>query len=387
MTSKPRIFFLNLDYYLSREIPLALQELGLTFLNFRPNDLGIPVKEFLQRTAEAISRFRPDFVLTVNALGLDETGYMAQFFDARKIPLLIWFVDSPDLFLFGREHIYPQNSLFFSCDPDGREKAAGTIAKDMHYLPLAADKTRMKKPGDTPRIPVSFLGDTWSVKIAACLKNHDLPAYFLRESGRVARAMADNQPGNGLEFIRNRFPRLYSRMSSELDPGNQNGLLHLIYWRANKLYRKMCVKQLLEFKPLIAGDKYWEKILDPARFDYHPPIAYGKEAFKLYSMSRINFACSSVQMSGAVTQRVFDVPAAGGFLITDKRKQLQEMFEAGKEAVCYEDPREVPEMVRHYLANERERMRIIKAARRRMGAEHTYAHRLRKLLSIAEVGF
>jgi spore maturation protein CgeB len=253
----------------------------------------------------------------------------------------------------------------------------------MHYLPLAADKTRMKKPGDTPRIPVSFLGDTWSVKIAACVKNHDLPAYFLRESLRLARALVDSKPGNGLEFLRDRFPRFYSRMGSELDPKNQNGLLHLIYWRANKLYRKVCVKRLLEFKPLIAGDKYWEKILDPARFDYHPPIAYGREAFKLYSLSKVNFACSSVQMSGAVTQRVFDVPAAGGFLITDKRKQLEEMFEAGKEAVCYEDPGEVPEIVRHYLGSEGERTRIIKAARRRIAAEHTYAHRMQKLLSIA----
>lgn len=381
MTSKPRIFFLNLDYYLSREIPLALQELKVNFLNFRPNDLGIPGKEFLQRTAEAITRFRPDFVLTVNALGLDGSGYMAQFFDSLDIPLLIWFVDSPDLFLLGREHVYPQNSLFFSCDPDGEEKAAGTIAKDMHYLPLAADKTRMKKPGNAPRIPVSFLGDTWSAKIAACLKNHDLPAYFLRESGRVARAMADNQPGNGLEFIRNRFPRLYSRMSSELDPGNQNGLLHFIYWRANKLYRKDCAERILGFHPLIAGDKYWKKILDPERFDYHPPIAYGKEAFKLYSMSKINFACSSVQMSGAVTQRVFDVPAAGGFLVSDKRKQLQEMFELGKEAVGYSDPGEIPELVEHYLRKDKERAGIIKAARQRIGREHTYTHRVRALLS------
>ncbi len=386
MTSKPRIFFLNLDYYLSREIPLALRELGISFLNFRPNELGIPATEFLHRTTESILRYRPDLVLTVNALGLDEAGQMAEFFRQTGIPLAVWFVDSPDLFICGREHIYPENRILFSCDPHGAEKASWLGGWEVHYLPLAADKSAMRYAKDSPRISVSFVGESWTRKIAACHRNHDLPAWALKAAPKIARSLADDLPVNAAQFIRENFPRLYARVFSELGPRNRNGLLHLVYWRANKLYRKRCLEGIMGFEPLVAGDEYWQRMLDGEQFSYHPPIAYGEEVFKLYRMTKINFACSSVQMSGAVTQRVFDVPAVGGFVLTDRRRQLEEVFEPGKEMACYSHPEEIPEQIRYYLSRERERMRIIKAARRRIGAGHTYAHRLRSLIAKAGAG-
>lgn len=58
-----------------------------------------------------------------------------------------------------------------------------------------------------------------------------------------------------------------------------------------------------------------------------------------------------MQMKGAVNQRVFDVPAAGAFVLTDWREQMDELFEPGKEIVCYREPGEVPELIRWWLAH------------------------------------
>ena len=98
-----------------------------------------------------------------------------------------------------------------------------------------------------------------------------------------------------------------------------------------------------------------------------------------YPLSEINFNATSQQMKGAVNQRVFDVPAAGGFVLTDAREQLAALFTPGREAAVYAEPGEIEALARHYLAHPAERERVSRAARERIAAEHTYEHRLAKL--------
>ena len=87
-------------------------------------------------------------------------------------------------------------------------------------------------------------------------------------------------------------------------------------------------------------------------------------------------------MKGAVNQRLFDVPAAGAFVLTDWREQTEKLFEPGKELVCYRESEEIPDLVRYFLAHPEERRRIVRAARTRVLAEHTWTHRVRSILTI-----
>lgn len=86
-------------------------------------------------------------------------------------------------------------------------------------------------------------------------------------------------------------------------------------------------------------------------------------------------------MKGAVNQRVFDVPACGGFLVTDWRDQMEAIFDPEKEVACYRDPREIPDVVASWLADPVGREEMTRLARARILAEHTYVHRLRFLLA------
>ena len=47
--------------------------------------------------------------------------------------------------------------------------------------------------------------------------------------------------------------------------------------------------------------------------------------------------------------------------------------------IFYREPEEVPDLLKHYLARPDARARIAEAARKRVLAEHTYAHRLQTL--------
>src|SRR4030065_1394699 len=101
----------------------------------------------------------------------------------------------------------------------------------------------------------------------------------------------------------------------------------------------------------------------------------------MYGATTINFHARSMQMKAAVNQRVFDVPAAGGFLLTDFKEQLAEVLEPGKESVCYHHPEEIPDLVRFYLDHPEARRQIGERGRARVLAEHTYRHRLQGMMA------
>ncbi len=97
-------------------------------------------------------------------------------------------------------------------------------------------------------------------------------------------------------------------------------------------------------------------------------------------MSKVGFNCTSRQMKGAVNQRVFDVPACGGFVLTDYREQMEALFEPGTEIIAYNDISEISPLLEKWLADDVGRAKVTAAARKRIMAEHTYEHRLSALL-------
>jgi spore maturation protein CgeB len=84
-------------------------------------------------------------------------------------------------------------------------------------------------------------------------------------------------------------------------------------------------------------------------------------------------------MRDAVNQRVFDCPAAGGFLITDDQPDLHELFDAEKEVVTYTSLPELHDKISYYLKHPEERAAITRKARERVLTEHTHRHRLQAL--------
>jgi spore maturation protein CgeB len=87
-------------------------------------------------------------------------------------------------------------------------------------------------------------------------------------------------------------------------------------------------------------------------------------------------------MKEAVNQRVFDVPACGAFLLTDHQGSLDGLFVMDTEVVTYKDKEEIPELVKFYLNNPEKRESIALKARERVLKDHTYKHRLEKVIDI-----
>lgn len=105
-----------------------------------------------------------------------------------------------------------------------------------------------------------------------------------------------------------------------------------------------------------------------------------EEVGRVYSQSRIVFNCS---IAGDVTMRVFEGTACGTLVLTDAvANGLSELFEIGNEIVVYQDDRDLLDKIAYYLAHEEKREAIARAGQARTLREHTYAHRMEKLLHI-----
>lgn len=82
------------------------------------------------------------------------------------------------------------------------------------------------------------------------------------------------------------------------------------------------------------------------------------------------------------TFRVFEVTGCGAFLITDQPKGIEELFEIGKEIVCYNSIDELRELINYYLQNPKEREEIALRGQKRAYRDHTFEHRMKQILSV-----
>jgi spore maturation protein CgeB len=164
-----------------------------------------------------------------------------------------------------------------------------------------------------------------------------------------------------------------------LDRQGLSDLEAALLWRTTLEYRLACVRELAPFKPVIYGDPGWRELLEKGVV-LRPEVNYYDELPQVYGATAINFNATSLQMKAAVNQRIFDAPAAGGFVLTDFREQLAELFKVGEEVACFMEPGEIPELVRFYLTHPQVREKMKGKARKRVLAEHTYRHRVALML-------
>jgi len=159
-----------------------------------------------------------------------------------------------------------------------------------------------------------------------------------------------------------------------------------VLWRATLLYRLSCIKELRQFNVCIHGDKGWDQLLG-SQYNIKPPLNYYNELPLYYNTCKINFNATHLQMKEAVNQRVFDVPACGAFLLTDYQKSIDELFDAEKEIVIFRDREEIPGLVKYYLNNPEKREAIARKGMERVLQEHTYKHRLVKMIESMKARF
>lgn len=339
--------------------------------------------DFLKGLWERLAAFQPEFILTINHAGLDGEGKVLELLRRCRTPLASWFVDRHELYFRGHSNTDDLLAVF-TWNPAALESLKQRGISRAIYLPLGTDP-EVFTPGraQSDMAMVSFVGSSWTGKIAANLRAGKYPAGLLRCWRTLGQDLERAEAGQDVRhaWIACRCPGIEEDLSA-LDEMTATLYFRLIQLEASRIRRLRRVRQLLAFSPLVVGDTYWKRVLkrDGSAFAWLARLDYEKELPLLYRSSPALVDIPTLQSSAAVNQRAFDVPACGGFVVSESSPALDELFEPGLEAVSYQNDEDMLLQISRWLKDKQGRHRIMLAARKRILAQHTYEHRLIALI-------
>jgi len=138
----------------------------------------------------------------------------------------------------------------------------------------------------------------------------------------------------------------------------------------NMLLKKFSILSSAPKNPDISGT-----LMDKIK----PPV-FGLEMYKTIADSNI---CLNIHIGAtgnyASNIRLFEVTGVGSCLVTDWKKNLNDLFEIDKEVVAFKSADECVEKVKWLLNNPKEREAIAKAGQQRVLKDHTLESRVRLL--------
>ncbi len=113
------------------------------------------------------------------------------------------------------------------------------------------------------------------------------------------------------------------------------------------------------------------------------------EWLKIYSASKIVLVTHYQDLEERfpvyqASPKVFEAMACGAFTVSDNQRDVFSLFEDGKHLICFDNPGELIEKIKYYLDHSAERERIALQGREEVLKNHTYEHRIKKLLSVVE---
>ncbi len=349
----------------------AFRRLGLATRVFDISALSDQADE-RRRELSDLMTWKPTIAVCYGFTGLPLSGLLR----AAGVPLALLFYDSP----FGVSwktlqecldelRSAPDSYHCFVWDRAYLEAWKRMGARHVHPTMLAADTSTFPPRMPAYRYDVSFagrMGDPAELRrvrqIAANPRTNEFVDRLIeRKLARTSKPLLELWA----ELVRESFPDMLLDWNR---PGM--GELHLhIHREGSALLRRTLLQCIRSARPDIFGAD-WE-IPEAA---VHPPVDYAGELPGVYADSRINVNITALQLEYSVNNRIFDVAAVGGFLLTDHREDLQRVFpDFGR--MTYHSGDELNDRVAYFLSHEGERRDLAAELQKAVLAHHTYEHR------------
>lgn len=145
--------------------------------------------------------------------------------------------------------------------------------------------------------------------------------------------------------------------------------------------REDILNHLKDYNLRIWGGQ-WHKARKTFRrnIECNPPI-FMEEMCKVIVSSKINLNILTRENRDTTNIRHFEIPACGGFQLSERSNEISELFEEDKEIVCFENVEELISQCKYYLSHDSERDRIrLNGYRRIISGNHTMLDRAKQIL-------
>ena len=150
-----------------------------------------------------------------------------------------------------------------------------------------------------------------------------------------------------------------------------------LYW-----YRALMLEPFLDYDLKVWGNYIPRWLESPVRDRYQNHYVAEHEKAKALNAAKIVMNTMHYAEIEGFNARLFETAGCGAFQIIDWRADLQRCFEPEQEVVTFQTMEDLKEKVRYYLEHEKERREIADRAYWRAHREHTYEHRLKRLLKL-----
>jgi hypothetical protein len=106
----------------------------------------------------------------------------------------------------------------------------------------------------------------------------------------------------------------------------------------------------------------------------------GTEFAKAVACSKVNLNIIDPTNFPAANMRFFEVPTAGGLQVTTACPEMESEFRHGEQIFYFQQPGELPDLLRQLLADNSLRDKVAAAGHARALSKHTYRHRAEQIL-------
>ena len=396
------LFFVNRYGLVDEDILDTMISMGamVHYYDVSPFEKNKITPEALDRLTETIMDFQPDFLFSINDIGLDSNGILLDAYKKMGLPLVCWFVDEPSFFF-----VEPWLTMFrsgliklFMIDRNYVQSCLKLGISQVWHLPLGTNLRRFKPLflNEAERLRygcnVAFVGRLGIDKIKLLWRR--IEGKQPKDIGLIAQVI----DGTCGYYLREPNSSILSHLHRAIkncgfagkalvkeinDKDMAADIYHFVDFASSFKPRSELIPPLSTFGLKVYGEPDWEQyvrsecLVSSQQNESELSVPYnGDEIVKIYQASKININVTKLMLKTTVNQRVFDVPACGGFLLTDYRADLETLFELDKEMICYRDLEDLEKKVSYFLENPDEREAISLAGQQRVKAEHGYEHRL-----------
>lgn len=385
--NKPR----RILYYHSDAITLLGLAMGLDKIKYKVDVAAWEVKlsSYNERDYELIvedlEEGNYDLVVTY-----DFCPSIAKACKDMNVKYFAWVYDSPLLELYLEQAEYDTN-YFLIFDKKQYEMLLERGLKNMYHMPLASEvdifgSVSIKKKEEKKYISdVSFVGRLYNKRGYEELfdevydKELKAEADIIVESCNCMWDGKTNLYGKASDQLINHIVNKMGMENYKIDPRYYAESMKLVR-RCNEIERFNILNRLSEhYKVTLYTDNVDVEGLP--KVDKRPWVDYWNEMPKVFYMSKINLNISSRSIESGIPQRVFDIMAVGGFVLTNYQPEIEEYFVIGEDLDVYHNVNELIEKVGFYLKHEDVRIRMAMNGYQKVRKYHTYENRLRVILN------
>lgn len=393
---KMKLLIYNWDFITKYDLYSELNRQNIEYDLFQSNmkpRRSQESEQFRQEIDEVLTKKEYNAIFSINFF-----SELAEAAHEKGIKYICWTYDSPSMTINNFKVNYDTNYIFLF-DYSEYEEYKEYGIKNIYYLPLAVNSTRLRKISLTPINKMKYYAD---ISFVGQLYQSDMdkifPLFDEYGAGYIAALINTQMNLHGIRFVEELVNEkiVENICNEEAAKALSENLNKGFSWEVDTLkpftltsfiLRAVTHKERVLLLTLLSKyfgvNLYSPDKLEGNNIGNHGIVDYNFTAPLVFKASKINLNMTLRNIKTGIPQRVLDIMGCGGLALTNYQKDMDEYFTDQKNILIYHSAEEALEKTNYYLRHDSEREEIQRNGLELMEKCFSYEERLNKIWKIA----